>query len=135
MGIAIALPEGLMVPAIPNCENKSLVEISKSSKDLIDRANEGKLTAAEYTGGTFSISNLGMFDVESFSAIIFPPNAAVIAVGSITEQPVVRDGEITISHIMKATISSDHRIADGADAAKFIGAMKRNMEKPMVLIA
>jgi len=135
MGIAIALSEGLIVPAVPHCENKSLVEISKASKDLIDRANEGKLTAEEYTGGTFSISNLGMFDVESFAAIIFPPNAAVIAVGSITEQPVVRDGEITISHILKATISSDHRIADGADAAKFIGAVKRNMEKPMVLIA
>ena len=135
MGIAIALPEGLIVPAVPHCESKSLVEISKSSRDLIDRANEGKLTAEEYTGGTFSISNLGMFDVESFAAIIFPPNAAVIAVGSITEQPVVRDGEITIAHIMKATISSDHRVADGADAAKFIGAVKRNMEKPILLLA
>lgn len=134
MGIAISLEEGLIVPAIPNCENKSLLEIAKASSDLGTRAREGKLSAEEYTGGTFSVSNLGMFNVDSFAAIIFPPNAAVLAVGSVKSQPVVKEGNIQIAEIMKTTISVDHRVADGAEAAKFITEVKRYLEQPMLLL-
>ena len=134
MGIAIALEQGLMVPAIPNCDKKSLVEIAKASRDLGERAHGGKLRAEEYTGGTFSISNLGMFDVDSFSAIIFPPNAAVLAVGSVKPQPVVRDGEIKVAQVMKATVSVDHRVADGAEAARFLTEVKHYLEQPMLML-
>ena len=134
IGIAIALPSGLMVPGINNCELKSLAEIARASSDLITRANEDNLTNEEYTATTFSISNLGMFDVESFSAIIFPPHAAVLAVGTVKEQPVVRDGEIIISKVMKATVSVDHRVADGAEAAEFLVEIKNLLENPVLLV-
>jgi len=134
IGIAIALEQGLIVPAIPGCQSKSLVEIAKASSDLVQRAQGGTLRAEEYTGGTFSISNLGMFDVDSFAAIIFPPNAAVLAVGTVKEQPVVRDGQIAIAQIMKVTISVDHRVADGAEAARFLLEVKRYLEQPVSLL-
>lgn len=134
IGIAIALEQGLIVPAISDCQNKSLADIAKASRDLIQRAQSGTLRAEEYTGGTFSISNLGMFDVESFTAIIFPPNAAVLAVGTVKEQPVVRDGQIVIAQIMKATVSVDHRVADGAEGARFLMEVKKNLEQPVRLL-
>jgi len=134
IGIAIALPAGLMVPGINNCELKSLTDIAKASSDLIARANDDNLTNEEYTGTTFSVSNLGMFDVESFSAIIFPPHAAVLAVGTVKDQPVVRDGELAISKIMKATVSVDHRVADGAEAAEFLVEIKNLLENPVLLV-
>ena len=101
---------------------------------MISRANEDNLTNEEYTATTFSISNLGMFDVESFSAIIFPPHAAVLAVGSVKDQPVVRNGELGISKIMKATLSVDHRVADGAEAAEFLVEIKSLLESPVLLV-
>ena len=116
IGIAIALEAGLIVPGIPDCQSKNLHQIAAASKDLIARANRGTLRNEEYSATTFSISNLGMFDVDSFAAIIFPPHAAVLAVGAVKEQPVVRDGELTVGQIMKATLSTDHRVADGAEA-------------------
>ena len=134
IGIAMALEQGLMVPAIGGCQNKSLVEIAAASRDLVQRAQGGGLRPEEYGGGTFSISNLGMFDVDSFAAIIFPPNAAVVAVGSVKEQPVVRDGQIVIAQIMKATLSVDHRVADGAEGAQFLMELKRNLEHPVTLL-
>ncbi len=134
MGIAIALEQGLIVPAINNCQDKSLVEIAKASRDLIQRTQKGTLGAEEYTGSTFSISNLGMFEVESFTAIILPPNSAVLAVGKVMERPVVRDGQIKIAQIMKGTISVDHRVADGAEAARFIGEVKNLLEHPATLL-
>jgi pyruvate dehydrogenase E2 component (dihydrolipoamide acetyltransferase) len=134
IGIAIALEEGLIVPAIPGCQNKSLAEIARASSDLRERAGGGTLRAEEYTGATFSVSNLGMFDVDSFAAIIFPPNAAVLAVGSVKEQPVVRDGQIAIAQIMKATISVDHRVADGAEGAQFLMEVKQYLERPVSLL-
>ncbi len=134
IGIAIALEQGLIVPAISDCQNKSLADIAKDSRDLIQRAQSGTLRAEEYTGGTFSISNLGMFDVESFAAIIFPPNAAVLAVGTVKELPVVRDGQIVIAQIMKATVSVDHRVADGAEGARFLMEVKKNLEQPVRLL-
>ena len=134
VGIAIALESGLIVPGIPECENKTLAQIAAASRDLIDRANNGRLQAEEYTGTTYSVSNLGMFDVDSFTAIIFPPHAAILAVGAVKEQPVARDGQIAIAEIMKATLSVDHRVADGAEAAQFLMEIKRLLEKPVSLL-
>jgi pyruvate dehydrogenase E2 component (dihydrolipoamide acetyltransferase) len=135
IGIAIALDEGLIVPAIMGCQNKSLAEIARASGDLGQRAQGGTLRTEEYTGSTFSISNLGMFGaIDSFAAIIFPPNAAVLAVGTVKEQPVVREGQITVAQIMKGTISVDHRVADGAEGAQFLMELKRHLENPVSLL-
>jgi len=134
IGIAIALDAGLMVPGIGNCEAKKLTEISAASKDLIERANSGHLRNEEYSETTFSISNLGMYDVESFSAIIYPPHAAVLAVGTVKEQAVVRNGELAVAQIMKATLSTDHRVADGAEAARFLVEIKEILETPVALL-
>lgn len=134
IGIAIALESGLIVPGIPECENKSLVEIAAASRDLATRANSGTLRADEYTGTTYSVSNLGMFDVDSFTAIIFPPHAAILAVGMVKEQPVVREGQVTVAQIMKATLSVDHRVADGAEAAQFLTEIKKLLENSVALL-
>ena len=134
VGIAIALESGLIVPGINGCENRSLVEIAAASRDLSARANSGTLRNEEYSGTTFSVSNMGMFDIESFTAIIFPPHAAILAVGTVKEQPVVRDGELAIAQIMKATLSTDHRVADGAEAAQFIVEIKKLLENPISLV-
>lgn len=134
MGIAIALEAGLIVPGISRCESKSLAEIAATSKDLIARANSGHLRNEEYSGTTFSISNLGMFDVDSFAAIIFPPHAAVLAVGRVKDQPVARDGALAVAQMMKATLSVDHRVADGAEAAQFLMEIKKLLETPISLL-
>ncbi len=134
VGIAIALESGLIVPGINGCESKSLVEIAVASRDLVARANSGTLRNDEYSGTTFSVSNLGMFDIESFTAIIFPPHAAVLAVGTVKEQPVVRDGELAVAQIMKTTLSTDHRVADGAEAAQFLVEIKKLLENPISLV-
>ena len=134
IGIAIALEAGLIVPGVSGCESKSLVEIAVASRDLIARANSGSLRNEEYSGTTFSISNLGMFDVDSFAAIIFPPHAAVLAVGTVKEQPVARDGELAVAQVMKATVSVDHRVADGAEAAQFLVEIKNLLENPVRLL-
>jgi pyruvate dehydrogenase E2 component (dihydrolipoamide acetyltransferase) len=134
IGIAIALEAGLMVPGISSCEGKSLLQIAAASRDLVARANSGTLRNEEYSGTTFSISNLGMFDVDSFAAIIYPPHAAVLAVGTVKEQPVVRNGELAIAQVMKATLSADHRVADGAEAAQFLMKIKELLENPVRLL-
>ena len=134
IGIAIALEAGLIVPGIGNCENRSLVEIASASSDLIARAHQGTLRNEEYSGTTFSISNLGMFDVDSFAAIIYPPHAAVLAVGRVSEQPVVRDGQLAVGQTMQATLSVDHRVADGAEAAQFLMEIKGLLENPVSLL-
>ena len=134
IGIAIALEAGLIVPGISACESKGLPEIAAASTDLIARANSGTLRNEEYSGTTFSISNLGMFDVDSFVAIIYPPHAAVLAVGTIKEQPVARDGQLAVAQVMKATLSVDHRVADGAEAAQFLMEIKDLLENPVGLM-
>lgn len=134
IGIAIALETGLILPGVSNCESKSLLQIAAATKDLIARANSGTLRNEEYSSTTFSISNMGMFDVESFTAIIYPPHAAILAVGSVKEQPVVRDGQLGIGQMMKATLSTDHRVADGAEAAQFLMEIKRALENPVSLL-
>ena len=134
IGIAIALESGLIVPGINGCQAKSLVEIAAASRDLIARAHSGTLRNEEYSGTTFSVSNLGMFDVDSFTAIIYPPHAAILAVGRVKKQPVARGGQVTVAQIMTATLSVDHRVADGAEAAQFIMEIKGLLEKPAALI-
>ena len=134
IGIAIALEAGLIVPGIGACESKGLLEIAAASTDLIARANSGTLRNEEYSGTTFSISNLGMFDVDSFAAIIYPPHAAVLAVGAVKEQPVARGGQVVLAQVMKATLSVDHRVADGAEAAQFLMEVKRLLESPVSLV-
>ena len=110
------------------------MEIAAASRDLIDRANRGTLRNEEYSGTTFSISNLGMFDVDSFAAIIYPPHAAVLAVGAVKEQPVARNCQLAVARIMQATLSVDHRVADGAEAARFLMEVKGLLEKPVSLV-
>ena len=134
VGIAIAEEEGLIVPAIMDSGSKSLAEIARASKDLVDRSGSGTLHAQEYTGGTFSISNLGMFDVSSFIAIIHPPQSAVLAVGTVESRPVVRDGQVAVANMMTATLSADHRVSDGAEGARFILEVKRLLEDPVSLL-
>ena len=136
VGLAIALEQGLIVPALLQCQGKSLVELSQAAKDLGRRArgDGGTLTQEELTGGTFAISNMGMLDVESFSAIIVPPQSAILATGSVTKTPVVRDDEIVVADIMKATLSVDHRVADGAEGAVFLNEIRKNLENPARLL-
>ena len=135
IGVAIDLDgQGLIQPAIMRCETRSLAEIAQASRDLVQRARDNHLRAEEYTGSTFTVSNLGMFDVDNFTAIIAPPNCAILAVGSVVQQPVVRDGEITIGQMMKVTLSVDHRTNDGAGAARFLGEVKRLLEHPTGLL-
>ena len=134
IGIAVALEQGLLVLSLGDCRDKSLADISKTSREVVERAQAGVLREEDYTGGTFSISNMGMFDVDAFSAIIYPPQAAVLAVGTVRKQPVVRDDQITVAQVMKATLSTDHRVADGAQAAEFAVEVKRLLENPVNLL-
>lgn len=136
IGVAIALEAGLIVPALLGVQSMSLVEVARAAKDLGGRArgDGGTLTQEELTSGTFSTSNLGMFDIDVFSAIIVPPQAGILAVGAAKPTPVVRDGEIVIRTIMNATISADHRVGDGAEAAMLLNEVKSNLERPLRLI-
>jgi len=137
LGVAIALERGLIVPAIVRCQHMTLREISAAASDLGRRARGegGVLTQEENTGATFSVSNLGMFDVENFAAIIVPPQAGILACGRVTKTPVVKGGEIVVADVLRATVSADHRVADGAEAAAFISEVKRLLENPLALVA
>ncbi len=128
LGLAVSIPGGLVVPVIHNAGPLSLLEISAAAKRLADKARAGKLTPDEMSGGTFTISNLGMLNVENFSAIINPGEGAILAVASTLPQPAVRDGQIVIRELMKITLSVDHRLIDGALGAQFINAVKQKLE-------
>ncbi|MDQ3043778.1 MAG: 2-oxo acid dehydrogenase subunit E2 [Chloroflexota bacterium] len=133
INIAVAIEGGLIAPFITAADEKSLGTIARMAKDLIGRARSGGLTPEEFQGGTFTVSNLGMYDVAEFIAIINPPQAAILAVGSIKEMPVVRDGALTVGHQMTMTLSADHRVTDGAEVARFLQAVKRFLEHPLLL--
>ncbi len=128
LGLAVAVPGGLVVPVIHDAGALTLLEISAASKRLADKARAGKLTPDEMAGGTFTISNMGMLNVENFSAIINPGEGAILALASALAQPVVRDGQIVIRQIMKMTLSADHRLIDGAQGAQFINTVKAKLE-------
>jgi pyruvate dehydrogenase E2 component (dihydrolipoamide acetyltransferase) len=134
VAVAVALDEGLVTPVIRNCEQKSVLQINAELQDLAGRARGRKLKPEEYQGGTFTISNLGMYGVEEFAAIINPPEGAILSVGSILEKPVVKNGQIVIGHTMKVTLASDHRIIDGTVAARFLQDLKILMENPVALM-
>lgn len=134
IGMAVALDEGLITPVIRDCDRKSLGEIAREARDLAERARARRLKPDDYTGGTFSVSNLGMFEVDECSAIINPPEAAILAVGAIKEQPVVVGGQLAVGHCMKVTLSCDHRVVDGATAAQFLQIVKRLLEQPLTLM-
>ncbi|HWM77383.1 MAG TPA: dihydrolipoamide acetyltransferase family protein, partial [Methylomirabilota bacterium] len=134
IGIAVALDQGLITPVLRDCDVKPLARLAVESRDLADRARGGKLRAQEMSGATFSISNLGMYDVEEFSAIINPPEGAILAVGSVLQKPVVEDGELRVGRRMKMTISCDHRVMDGAMGARFLQDVKRLLEEPLRLL-
>lgn len=134
VGIAVATDNGLLAPAITDVDRKSLGTISREAKELIKRTREGKATLDELQRGTYSTSNLGMYPVDSFVAIINPPQSTNIAVGAVTDTPVVKDGEVVVRKVMKATISCDHRVSDGAVAAEYMQELKRILEQPMLIL-
>jgi pyruvate dehydrogenase E2 component (dihydrolipoamide acetyltransferase) len=133
IGLAVALEDGLITPVLRDCAARSVIEIAKEARGLIEKAKERKLNPAEYTGSTFTISNLGMYDIEEFSAIINPPEAAILAIAAIVEKPVVKAGQIRIGNRMKMTLSCDHRIVDGAAGALFLRDLKQTLEHPISL--
>ncbi|KAF0220358.1 MAG: pyruvate dehydrogenase E2 component [Geobacteraceae bacterium] len=134
IGIAVGLEEGLLVPVIKGCQNLSLRETAEKSRALIALAQSGRISETDIAGGTFSISNLGMFGVEEFMAVILPPQGAILAVGAIIDQPAVKDGRIVPIRMMKATLSADHRLLDGLYAARFMAELKRVLENPVVML-
>lgn len=134
IGIAVALDSGLIVPVITDADHKSVGQIGRESRDLADRAKSGKLHPDEFTGGTFSISNLGMYGIDDFTAIINPPEAAILAVGAAVDEPAVRDGELTTRTVITMTMTVDHRVLNGAEAAVFLGDLKSLLEEPLRIV-
>ncbi len=135
ISVAVAIPGGLVTPIVRNADAKGLVGIAAEMKGLAGRAREGKLLPEEYQGGSFSISNLGMYGVKSFDAVINPPQACILAVGAAEPRPVVRNGEIVPATVMSCTLSVDHRVVDGAIGAELLGAIKRYIEYPPAMLA
>ena len=134
VGVAVAMPGGLITPIIRKAETKSLSTISNEMKDFAARARTRKLKPEEYQGGTTAVSNLGMYGIKDFTAVINPPHATILAVGTSEERPVVREGKIEIAHMMSVTLSCDHRAIDGALGAELIGAFKRLIENPVMMM-
>jgi pyruvate dehydrogenase E2 component (dihydrolipoamide acetyltransferase) len=135
IGVAVAAESGLIVPVINDADTKTVTQIGAESKKLIALAGERKLTPAQTSGGTFTISNLGMFGVEEFTAIINPPEAAILAVGGTAKEPAVVDGQIVPRNKMRYTLSSDHRVIDGALAARFLQTLTGLIESPWMIVA
>ena len=134
IGVAVSIPGGLITPIVRQAETKSLSTISNELKDMVARARARKLKPQEYQGGTSSVSNLGMYGIKDFTAVINPPHATILAVGTSEERPVVRGGKIEIAHMMSVTLSCDHRAIDGALGAELIGAFKQLIENPVMMM-
>ena len=134
ISIAVAIDGGLITPIVKNADNKGLQTISDEMRDLAERARNGKLSPEEFQGGTFSISNLGMYGVKEFSAVINPPQGAILAVGAGEKRAVVKDNELAIATIMTCTLSVDHRVVDGAVGAEFLSAFKKLVEDPLTML-
>jgi pyruvate dehydrogenase E2 component (dihydrolipoyllysine-residue acetyltransferase) len=135
VGIAVALDDGLIVPVLREADTKSVRQISRETKDLVARARDGQLRQREIEGGTFTVSNMGMFDVANFEAIINPPESAILAVGSTVPRAVPVDGDICVRSLMRVTLSCDHRACSGADGAKLLQSVKRYLQAPSLLLA
>jgi pyruvate dehydrogenase E2 component (dihydrolipoamide acetyltransferase) len=134
IGVAVAVEEGLMVPVVRHADQKSLSAINAEVKELAGLARDRKLQPEQMQGNTFTISNLGMFEVEEFTAIINPPDVAILAVSSIMQKPVIKDGQVVPGNRMKVTLSSDHRVVDGATAAQFLQTLKHLLENPVRML-
>lgn len=134
VGVAVAIEDGLITPVVRAADQKSLSQIAAEVRELAERARSRRLKPEEYTGATFSISNLGMFGIDEFTAVINPPEGAILAVGAMSPKPVVRDNEIVIRQMMRVTMSCDHRVIDGATGAKFLQTFKKILENPLYLV-
>ena len=134
ISVAVSIPDGLITPILRRADAKGLAALSNEMKDLAARAKSGKLKPEEFQGGGFSVSNLGMFGVQSFTAIINPPQAAILAVGAGVPRPVVRDGQLAVATVMTCTLSVDHRVADGAVGAQWMAVFKALLEDPLGLL-
>ena len=134
ISVAVAIPDGLITPIIRNAHAKGLAQISTEMKDLAARAKDGKLKPEEFQGGTFSISNLGMFGIKQFEAVINPPQGCILAVGAGEQRPVVKNGALAIATVMSCTLSVDHRVVDGAIGAEFLAAFKKLIEEPLGML-
>ena len=130
IGIAVAVPKGLVVPVIPGCERKSVAEIAAERAAIVERARTGKLQQSDLEGGTFTISNLGMYGIERFIAVLNPPQAAILAVGAVSDQVVAMDGQPTVRPRLELTLTCDHRAIDGATGAEFLRDVKAFLEEP-----
>jgi pyruvate dehydrogenase E2 component (dihydrolipoamide acetyltransferase) len=135
VGVAVAIEDGLITPVVRAADTKSVGQIAREVREMAERARARKLSPEEYTGATFSVSNLGMFGIDEFTAVINPPEAAILAVGAMTPKPVVRDGQVAVRQMMRVTMSCDHRVIDGATGAKFLQTFKKVLENPLHLIA
>ena len=134
ISVAVAIPNGLITPIVRNADQKGLLQISREMKDFIARAREGKLKPEEYQGGTFSISNLGMYGIKDFAAVINPPQGCILAVGAGEQRPVVKNGALAVATVMSCTLSVDHRVVDGAVGAEFLQAFKAIVENPIMML-
>ncbi|HXS32954.1 MAG TPA: dihydrolipoamide acetyltransferase family protein [Solirubrobacterales bacterium] len=133
VGVAVAARDALVVPTVFDADQKNLRQIATDSRALAQRVRDGQITPPELSGATFTVSNLGMFGIDSFAAVINPPQAAILAVGAISERPVIRDGEITTAHLMRVNLACDHRILYGAPAAEFLARIRALLEEPLAL--
>jgi pyruvate dehydrogenase E2 component (dihydrolipoamide acetyltransferase) len=134
LGMAVAVEDGLITPVIRNADVKSLSEIGREARELAEQARARRLQPAQYTGSTFSVSNLGMFDIDQFTAVINPPEVGVLAVGSVAPKPVVVDGHVVTRRRMRLTMSCDHRVIDGATGAAFLKTLKQMLENPLAMV-
>ena len=134
IGVAVAIPDGLVVPVLKNTDQMTYTQISAGVKDMAGRAKSKGLKANEMEGSTFSVSNLGMFGIETFTSIINQPNSAILSVGAIIEKPIVKDGQIVVGNIMKLSLACDHRVVDGATGAQFLQTLKTYLESPLTLL-
>jgi pyruvate dehydrogenase E2 component (dihydrolipoamide acetyltransferase) len=134
VGVAVALDDGLIVPVIRDADRKTLTGIAAEAHELAHRARAGRLALDEITGSTFTISNLGMYGIDHFTAVINPPEAAILAVGAATRQPVVRDDQVVVGTRMTLTLSIDHRVLDGATGAVFLAGLKAMLERPLTIV-
>jgi pyruvate dehydrogenase E2 component (dihydrolipoamide acetyltransferase) len=134
IAVAVALDDGLITPIIKGADQKGLAQIAQESKDLAERARAGKLKLEEFQGGTFSISNLGMYGIREFEAVINPPQGGILAVGAGEPRPIVKDGQLAVATVMTCTLSGDHRVVDGAVGAQFLAAFRKLVEDPLTML-
>jgi pyruvate dehydrogenase E2 component (dihydrolipoamide acetyltransferase) len=134
VGMAVAVEDGLITPVIRFADRKGLLEIAAEAQSLAERARARRLQPEEYTGATFSVSNLGMFDIDEFTAVINPPEAGILAVGRIAQRPVAEEGALAVRRTMRVTMSCDHRVVDGATGARFLQTLKLMLENPLAML-